>query len=163
MFTTHTGRGDAGAPVGVGFHGDVGQCRPDQGAQSLPEPVHLSNPPPKHKHNNEGSLLILTFLIKEQSSRYLLPAARLHYLAEAPELAAPDQPGGDLAHTALGALVGIAGQLLQVRPQQRQQCVAVVAKQPLSIKGLAKPHTVFSATEGQIPVITFDAREPPAF
>lgn len=46
MFTTHTGRGDAGAPVGVGFHGDVGQCRPDQGAQNLPEPVHLSNPTP---------------------------------------------------------------------------------------------------------------------
>lgn len=90
-------------------------------------------------------------------------AARLHYLAEAPELAAPDQPSSDLTHTALGALVGIAGQLLQVWPQQRQQGVAVVAKQPLSIKGLAKPHTVFSAAEGQIPVVMFDASEPPAF
>lgn len=77
---------------------------------------------------------------------YVLPCAALRYLAEAPEFAAPQQAGGDLAHAALRALVRVGGQLLQVRPQQRQEGVAVVAEQPLwtsgSVRGRSDPRMI---------------------
>lgn len=75
-----------------------------------------------------------------------MPSAALRYLAEAPEFAAPQQAGGDLAHAALRALVRVGGQLLQVRPQQRQEGVAVVAEQPLwtrgSVRGRSAPRMI---------------------
>lgn len=42
MLPTHTGGGDAGAPVSVGFHCHVAQRCPDKGAQKLPEVVQLN-------------------------------------------------------------------------------------------------------------------------
>ena len=55
------------------------------------------------------------------------------YLAEAPVLAASDEAGRDLTHAALGALVGVVRQHLQARPEQRQEHVAIVTEEPLSI------------------------------
>lgn len=67
-----------------------------------------------------------------------MEAATLCYLAEAPEFAASQQAGGDLAHAALRALVRVGGQLLQVRPQHGQEGIAVVAKESLWPKGLVR-------------------------
>lgn len=47
-------------------------------------------------------------------------------------LAAPDQPGDDLGHAALLALVRVGHQPLHVRPQQGEEGVVEIAKQPLT-------------------------------
>lgn len=69
-----------------------------------------------------------------------LSRIRVWYLGEAPVLAAPDQPGDDLGHAALLALVGVGHQPLHVRPQQGEEGVVEVAKQSLMERiALVKP------------------------